>query len=198
MGLDKRYVDLIIESVTSVYGNNYSELKMLELGDQIIDDKSFYHKMTGKEFFSSMGFFHTSVDINGLHGALPKDLRDPFEFNEWHNNFDIITNAGTTEHVEPIESQYQCWNILHDCLKMGGVAIHILPDVHEHDINGAWVGHCRHYYSKTFFEILARECNYEIFFNDIIKGNRCVAYTKKDNSDFLITKESLLENIHIR
>ncbi len=198
MGLDQRYVELITSTIEQVHGLEFDNLKMLELGDQIIDDKNFHHKRTGKDYFSSLGIDHTSVDINGLHGALIKDLRNPEEFIEWKNVFDVITNAGTTEHVEPIESQYNCWKILHDCLKPNGAAIHVLPDVDEHDINGAWVGHCKHYYSKTFFETLAQECDYEIIFNDVIRGNRCVSYIKNNNNEFTAPRDMFTTLIAIR
>ena len=190
MGLRIPIMDFIESSIKQVFGENTKGLRMLELGDQVVK----IPKMTGKEYFTAHGYKHTSVDINGLHGALVRDLTKPEQFEEWHGLYDIITNAGTAEHVEPFESQYECFNIIHDCLKVGSVAIHILPDVHEHDDKGAWVGHCHFYYSHSFFKILAEECGYVLLSSELIRSMRCVAMKKiidvpfmEDRSQFLST-----------
>jgi hypothetical protein len=199
MGLNRDYLNFIESSIQSVFGDRVYDLNMLELGDQIIDDSGWqFNYMTGKDYFTSLGFKHTSVDWNGLNGALIRDLRDQNQFQEWNGHFDILTNSGTTEHVEPLDSQYNCWKILHDCLKIGGVSIHLIPDVNERDMRGHWVGHCSLYYSDQFFQILARECNYKILFNNVIRGLRCVSFVKTKDSQFKISKEMILQNIAVR
>jgi len=167
---------------------------MLELGDQVIMDPNITEK-TGKAYFSNRGFEHVSVDINGLHGAIVRDLTRPEQFQDWHGSYDVLTNLGTTEHVEPFESQYECFGIIHDCIKVGGIAIHLLPDVYERDEHGAWRNHCRYYYSESFFELLARECEYELLSNTVISGLRCVTVKKTKHAPFMDDRAKFLQSI---
>jgi len=67
----------------------------------------------------------------------------------------IITNIGTTEHVEYEQGQYDCWRNLHSWLEVGGIMIHELPKL------GAWPGHCRYYTTEDFFKSFEK-LGYEI------------------------------------
>lgn len=60
----------------------------------------------------------------------------------------IITNIGTTEHVEYEQGQFDCWKNLHSWLKVGGIMIHELPEL------GSWPGHGRYYITREFFRNL--------------------------------------------
>lgn len=186
------YLQFIESSIEQAFDGAANGLRMLELGDQVISDPDI-SETTGKAYFLNRGFEHVSVDINGLHGAVVRDLTRPEQFQDWHDSWDIITNSGTTEHVEPFESQYECFGILHDCTKVGGIAIHLLPDIHERDEHGAWIDHCHYYYSDSFFEFLAKECGYEILSNAVINGLRCVALKKITNAPFINDRSVFLE-----
>ena len=107
----------------------------------------------------------------------------------------MITNCGTTEHVEPYEAQYNVFLILHNCLKVKGVAIHILPDVDELKINRKWAGHCNYFYSKSFFEMLAKENNYRLFPIKIMNHLICAGIQKVDEKSFMEDKEKLLHDL---
>ena len=192
MGLNSAILHYIESSIKSVYGNG--GLNMLELGDQVVSDSCVSEK-TGKDYFTNRGYNHVSVDINGLHGALVRDLTKPELFQDWHGFWDVLTNSGTTEHVEPYESQYECFSIIHDCIKVGGLAIHIVPDVRECDERGSWKNHCHYYYSESFFKLLAEECEYEILSNTIIDNLRCVAVKKVKNIPFMNNRLKFLELI---
>ena len=194
MGLNKLYLQFIESSIEQVFGKDNLGRRMLELGDQLIDDPDIVEK-TGKDYFRNRGYEHVSVDINGLHGAIIRDLTKKEQFYDWHGMWDIITNSGTTEHIEPFESQYDCFNILHDCLRVGGIAIHLLPDVDEHDKHDAWKNHCRYYYSRSFFEVLAKECEYELLANVVINGLRCTAVRKAKDLPFMKDRSKFLEQI---
>jgi hypothetical protein len=186
----------IIEKCASKISHKFKNIKMLELGDQVIHEK--HDRRTGKEYFVKKGFNHTSVDLNGLHGSLIKDLSVPSQFTEWNNYFDIITNAGTTEHVEPYKRQWEAFSIIHKCLKPRGIAVHILPEINSRDNNGTWIDHCHYYYSFDFFKKLAKRCDYEIIFHEEFNGNIVVAYIKNQDNDFTISREELLEKISVR
>lgn len=194
MGLRPSYLHFVESSIEQAFGVAVSGLRMLELGDQVISDPNIAEE-TGKAYFTNRGFEHVSVDINGLHGAIVRDLTRPEQFQDWHGSWDVLTNSGTTEHVEPFESQYECFGIIHDCMKVGGIAIHLLPDVYERDEHGAWENHCRYYYSKPFFELVAKECGYELLSNTVINGLRCATVRKTKNVPFMSDRSSFLESI---
>lgn len=194
MGLNASYLQFIESSIEQTFGTEVRGRRMLELGDQVIDDPGIPDK-TGKEYFSRLGYEHVSVDLNGLHGAVVRDLTKPEQFRDWHGAWDILTNAGTTEHVEPFEAQFECFGILHACLRTGGVAIHLLPDVDERDERGSWVDHCRYYYSASFFERLAAACGYELLASTVINGLRCAAVKKTVDQPFMTDRAALLESI---
>jgi len=197
MGLEVQYMRFINNAIHKVFGYDISnkKLKMLELGNQEISPNPVYPGRLGKEYYSNLGFDHTSVDLNGMDGALPLDLRIQPLFREFNNTIDVLTNSGTTEHVEPHECQYDCFNIIHDCVKVGGIMIHLLPDVVELDERGWWIGHCTNYYSTEFFEMLASECNYEILGNEVMVGIRAVALRKLQDNVFTKNKELFLSKI---
>jgi hypothetical protein len=184
MGLNTTYLRFIESSIAQIFNKGVMPLRMLELGDQVITDPNI-SESTGKAYFTNRGYEHVSVDINGLHGAVVRDLTRPEQFHDWHGSWDILTNSGTTEHVEPFELQYECFSIIHDCLKVGGIAVHLIPDVHQHDEHGAWKNHCGYYYSGVFFEILAKECEYELLASTVINGLRCATVKKTKNVPFM-------------
>lgn len=193
MGLRPAYLHFIETSIERVFGRA-KNLRMLELGDQVVRDPAISEE-TGKAYFENRGFEHVSVDLNGLHGAVVRDLTRPEQFKDWHGSWDVITNSGTTEHVEPFESQYECFGIIHDCLKVGGIAIHLVPDVYERDEHGAWRNHSRYYYSKSFFELLANECEYELLSNTVINGLRCAAVKKTKSVPFMDDRAKFLASV---
>lgn len=194
MGLRTSTLGFIESSIKQVFGKDTIGLHMLELGDQVIKSPGVTEK-TGKDYFTNCGYTHTSVDINGLHGAVVRDLTKPEQFYDWYGLYDVLTNSGTTEHVEPFEAQYTCFNILHNCLKVGGMAVHMVPDVHAHDEHSAWRNHCGYYYSKSFFDMLADECEYELFANTEIKGLRCAAIRKAKDKPFMYDSVKFLSLI---
>ena len=169
-------------------------LEMLELGDQEIrftkgrtGEMVFCYPGQGnldvgpaKQYFIDRGYNHTSVDLKGLRGSEIRDLRKPEQFLDWHDSFDILTNSGTTEHVEPAESQYDCFKILHDVVKVGGIFIHMLPDAEMMLNEGYWLHHCSYYYTDAFFLELSDQCGYKVIDHNVSMGNQCVALQKTD------------------
>lgn len=193
MGLRTPYINFIEESIEGTLGD-VKNLRMLELGDQVIRDRQI-RETTGKAYFENRGFEHVSVDLNGNNGALVLDLREPEQFIDLTDSWDIVTNSGTTEHVEPFATQYECFKIIHDCLKVGGIAVHLNPDTEDRDNNGRWKDHCRIYYSATFYEVLATECGYELISNQNIGGLRCATVRKTKETPFMSDRAKFLEHI---
>ena len=187
MAYVQEYFDFVNETIRLEF-YSHTGLSMFELGNQRIISGSIFS--TAKEHFTNeLGMQHISVDINGLDGALALDLTKPELFYEFRTKYDVLTNLGVTEHVEPISKQYECFSVIHDVVKPGGVMIHMVPDVEELDVSGAWANHCGIYYQKEFFTSLAEHCNYTVLENKVIFGLRSVALRKETARSFTTNKE---------
>jgi hypothetical protein len=118
---------------------------MLELGNKrkAGGDGQF----TYKDVFNSLGYRHVSVDINGQHGALPKDLTKPLNL----GTFDMVTNIGTSEHVseKDYSGQVACWKNILEAMHVGSVLVSITPKP------GSWKNHGTWYPHPAFFSELA-------------------------------------------
>jgi len=108
---------------------------MLELGNKQTKGVSY------KSYFESIGIDHTSIDWNGLDGALKLDLRQPIDI----GSFDMVTNIGTTEHVSEQET---VWRNIHNSLKVGGVLVSHGP------ISPDWWWHGEWYVTEAFYKAL--------------------------------------------
>ena len=193
MGLQPSYLDYIEQCVTSELGG-LAGLRMLELGVQTIGADGI-PETTGKEYFENRGVQHTSFDLNAKHGALPVDLAQPIGDPRWLGVFDIVTNSGTSEHVEPLEAQYFCFKNIHDCLKVGGIAIHLVPDLDELEQRGHWQSHCNNYYTHGFFALLAELNGYTLVSSKVINGLRCACLRKNTGAAFTENRDALINEI---
>ncbi len=193
MGLESSYLDYIQDCVTVTLGD-LAGMHMLELGDQVILTKRI-PESTGKEYYENRGVHHTSFDINGEHGALRVDLSKPISNRDWVSAFDIVTNSGTSEHIEPFTSQYECFMNIHNCLRQGGIAVHLVPDIVELKRRGHWRKHCNNYYSHEFFALLAELNGYALLSTKVINGLRCVCLRKDASGPFTADRDALLAQI---
>lgn len=194
MGLTLTFIDYIEDCVQAALGELAGK-RMLELGDQVIGDSEPISESTGKEYFENRGVLHTSFDLNGKHGALLVDLSKPIRNPKWLGAFDIVTNSGTSEHVEPFGAQYACFMNIHICLKQGGIAVHLVPDIVELEQRGHWKNHCNYYYSHEFFALLADLNGYDFLSSKVIDGLRCVCLRKSSDVPFTQDRDSVLAAI---
>ena len=193
MGLQPSYLDYIQECVNAALGDLGGE-RLLELGDQVITTE-WIPEATGKEYYENRGVLHTSFDLNGNHGALRVNLSKPIRNPDWLGAFDIVTNAGTSEHIEPFKSQYRCFMNIHNCLRQGGIAVHLVPDIVELEQRGHWKNHCNYYYSHEFFALLAELNGYALLSSKVIDGLRCVCLRKDAEGPFTPERDALLAAI---
>ncbi len=193
MGLQPAYLDYIEECARSELGG-LAGTRMLELGDQVISIEGVAER-TGKDYYENRGVAHVSFDLNGAHGALEVDLAQPIADPAWRGAFDIVTNSGTTEHVEPYEAQYTCFQNIHDCLKVGGISVHLVPDLDELEQRGAWRNHCNNYYTHGFFARLAELNGYRLVSSKVINGLRCACLRKNVDAPFTADREAVLAGI---
>ena len=101
---------------------------MLELGNKKNKERTY------KAFFKSLGFEHTSVDWNGQDGALRRDLREPLNL----GTFDMVTNIGTTEHVD---GQHGVWKNICEAMHIGSVLVSGTPAPGDWRWHGTWYPH---------------------------------------------------------
>jgi hypothetical protein len=206
MGLEAEYIDFMEKHITATFGDNRNGLFMFELGDQELVGAAFKSGSrpdmigsTGKSHYTSQGYRHVSVDMNGMNGALALDLRNPALFEQWYGTVDVLTNSGTTEHVEPHSTQYDTFKIIHDLTKVGGLMFHIVPDINELNQFNSWRGHCTNYYSEQFFQMLADHNDYEVlestFLNRPDWGLVSVALRKRSDRPFMADRDLLLSQV---
>lgn len=176
--------------------------------------------LVSKFLFEKLGVEHVSADINGQDGALKIDLTKDFryqpqsksvnlyndpgaklevgEYSKYFEYFDVVTNCGTTEHVDNQNghNNYMAWKNLHNLLRVGGLHFSSLPAI------GYWPEHCNIYYNCDFFDKLADFCNYKLLYNKIISSpdqfisetgkpepNIRAAFIKMKDSKFLLEEE---------
>ncbi len=146
MGIGKDVIGLIDTALEAI-DVKFEGLKMCELGNQLM---RFGKHKTAKQYFIARVVDHTSIDRNGKDGALIYDLSKPIIFKKAHI-FDIVTNFGTSEHVE---NQEECFNNIDRLCRVGGAMVHAVP------LKGYYKDHSPVHYTKDFFEKLAEEKNY--------------------------------------
>jgi hypothetical protein len=78
----------------------------------------------------------------------------------WHGQFDLVTNAGTSEHVvnqaADLTEQWQVFRTMHDLAKEHAVLMHVIP------MPGGWHGGCTYTYEPDWLVRLATVCGYRI------------------------------------
>jgi hypothetical protein len=114
---------------------------MLELGNKVTSGGAW------KPYFESLGIRHVSIDLNGNNGAIKLDLQQPLSIGE----FDVVTNFGTTEHVE---NQEPVWRNIHEACSQCFISSTPVP--------GQWKDHGRYYPTEEFYIQFALLNGFEI------------------------------------
>jgi hypothetical protein len=187
--------------VLSNTGTVYEPNKMLELGCQnIFAYPNEFHwvakyGMLAKHFFQRFApLQHISWDITGCQCSEKIDLRDNSLAEKYRKQFDVITDYGTTEHIENdvnIGGYYDAMKNIHEILKVGGLRIHEVP------ATGHWKGHGFNYVNEDFFRKMADDCGYVIIemshhyaMNNTVSGKLvCVVMRKVHNREFISRQE---------
>lgn len=159
---------------------NFSDLALVELGDQ--DHIHFGDKCRNR--WSSLFKSYVSLDLWRSSGVTNFDLSNdsPTSFSA-----DIITNFGTSEHVEPTLGHYNCWKNVNSWLEVGGYVVSEVPE------DGHWLGHGRFTYTDNFF-MSFEKIGYKVVvlkrINYSTQGNLIFSILKKErDSDFFSPKD---------
>jgi hypothetical protein len=161
-----------------------------ELGSQFVVEEEWgsYGPPYFKDVFSNLKL--TSFDFYPENNATVIDLSNPIDKN-LKNNFDIVTNFGTTEHVQ---NQYVCWKNIFDMLKIGGLSINEIPKKNN------WPGHCKYYFDESTVESLKKDFE-TIEIQDVnypYPGAGDLLFfvlKKKHDLEFMTTENELMQNI---
>lgn len=145
-----------------------SGVHMLELGCQNIYADGYANMTTSlKEFPKRFGVIMETWDILGCQNSKVVDLREPIE-EKYHGKFDVVTDFGTTEHVDG--NYYQARKNIHDACKVGGLMIHETP------LTGHWHGHGHNYLTYEFYAQLSLIMDYTIM-------ELCIEYAMGNTTD---------------
>jgi hypothetical protein len=101
--------------------------------------------------WTSLGFEYAAIDLAG--DAIPLDLNSEPVPESMRGRFDLVINAGTTEHVA---NQDNAFRVIHDLAKVGAVIHHELPG------GGLSLTHGFFSYTPKFFLWLADANGYDV------------------------------------
>lgn len=133
-----------MSKIAEMLGRPLNSLPYIEANNRARSPEAFY-KALG---FSSYG----AIDVNSLYGSLMMDLnRDLAAAYDFTEQFDLVTNNGTGEHVF---NQAALFKNAHDLTKVGGIMLHIAPN--------DWSNHGFYSYSPLLYSDLAKANGYEM------------------------------------
>ena len=111
-------------------------------------------RCSARNFYELLGTKHyQSIDANQDFGAIPHDLNLPFTDETLYNQFDLLTDHGTNEHVFNIAEAFRT---MHRLCKPGGIIV-IMQAVYG--------GNGYYNFDLSFFEGMAADNNYRILFS---------------------------------
>jgi hypothetical protein len=96
---------------------------------------------------------YASIDVcPGLKNTEILDLNFDQLPSRMRGHYDVVFNFGTTEHIV---NQWNCFEVIHDAIKVGGIAYHQLPA-------SGYLDHGYYCYTPLFFKELAAANGYAI------------------------------------
>lgn len=163
------FSNLITKAVGSVASELLTKLKptVCELGNQTLKNSKARNELyqqlgivpnqsltSTKDWYLSLGFgSYLAIDVNTERDAVAMDLNvDLGQHYNFREQFDLVTNNGTGEHVF---NQYMVFKNAHDLCRVGGFMVHVLPFYR-------WVDHGFFNYNPNLFPCLANQNGYEL------------------------------------
>jgi hypothetical protein len=107
---------------------------------------------SSRVFWESLGFTYAAVEYAGHREAIALDLNRDSVPRHLQSSFDLVVNAGTTEHVA---NQDNAFKVIHDLAAVGGLMLHEVPA-------GGMLTHGVIGYNMQFFFLLCRDNDYEV------------------------------------
>jgi hypothetical protein len=106
---------------------------------------------SSRVFWQSLGFAYASLEFDGHRDSIAIDLNRDSVPRNMRGGFQLLVNAGTTEHVA---NQDNAFKVMHDLVGKDGIMMHELPA-------GGMMNHGIVNYNMKFFWHLCRENEYE-------------------------------------
>lgn len=134
---------------------------IIDLGAQNDYSYSFLPAPYISQWYKEKGiYWYSCIDLNGENFADPLDLSVVFQIDQYKSKFDLVVDAGTSEHVGNDgvfgwEAIYNCWLNKHNLLKNGGIMYN------ENPLTGNWPGHGFNYYTPNFYYQLFSATDYQ-------------------------------------
>lgn len=138
MGYTNKTID-IIEPLLQ----QFNIKSVCDLGAQNDYSKDYKKPVYISEWYKSKGIEYVSIDLNGENDALTMDLSEPLKLKR---QFDMVVDAGTSEHVK---GYYQCLLNIHNLTKTNGII------VRENPKTGNWPKHGYNYVDINFYKDLS-------------------------------------------
>src|SRR6266705_6031973 len=107
---------------------------------------------SSRQFWTSLGFSYSAVEYDDYQDVIRLDLNNDVVPDGLRRAFDLVVNAGTTEHVA---NQGNAFRIIHNFTREGGVMYHEVPA-------GGMMTHGLFNYTPKFFWRLCQQNDYEI------------------------------------
>lgn len=199
MGYHTLTLQILMDMIKDNF-SSFNDIHMLELGNQFFELneigpflQTFQYNSTSKlskHFFDALNINCISIDINKEDDTYYCNLKENSNDSTLLNNFNLITDLGTLEHVgqyEPPEdllmSQYTALKNIHNFGKLGCIYYHIVP------LKGHWYKHGACDYTPDFWTQLCLLAKYDIvnspfevkYRPDILLG---IIYKKTEKSSF--------------
>src|SRR4249920_1008699 len=96
---------------------------------------------------------YTAIDVNDTYGSLVMDLNKDLEAEyQFRQQFDLVTNNGTGEHVF---DQTAVYRNAHNLTRVGGLMIHVMPFVN-------YVNHGFYSFHPNLYHALAVANRYDV------------------------------------
>ena len=126
-------------------------------------------KASTKPFYNALGLSeYTCIDVNQEHGAIGHDLNLPFLDKSKYNNFDVVTDFGSCEHVFNVVEAYKT---MHNLLKPKGYFI---------VAQGVLKGNGYFLFDNSFFSGFAAANNYKIISSSYIVLTKAKSENESD------------------
>lgn len=154
MGYTTKTLELVQKALETITVKFAMDLGAQNLFDQEYPDGNPY----ASTWYNARQIRYDCIDLNGENAAMRIDLGQQLPAN--HDRYDLVVDAGTSEHVGPgkhdIRHFYNCLKAKHELCKTGGII------VSENPKTGSWPKHGFNYYTKEFYEQLAKANGYDI------------------------------------
>lgn len=165
MGYSNLITKAVATAVPDILKN--SNPSVCDLGNQTLKNKKARNEVysqlgisppteltSTKDYYFSIGFKrYLAIDVNTERDAVAMDLNlDIGQAYNFTEQFDLVTNNGTGEHVF---NQYMVFKNAHDLCRVGGYMVHVLPFYR-------WVDHGFFNYNPNLFPCLANQNGYEL------------------------------------